>query len=441
MLSLSDKLKSLGVKVGTSGLTQKATSKGHPGGRPSQNPYTIEKVLSGSYQPTSMGEVFVVESRHAHGEPHGNGMLSFNDSLEVMSEWSRDSRLIGLPCQSFAFLDTETTGLSGGTGTYAFLIGAGRFEIHPQTSDCDFHLAQFFMRDPIEEPAQLVALEEFLAPCQVIVTFNGKTFDVPLLSTRFLVHGWRSPFDELTHVDLLHLARRLWPNRLPSRTLPNLEAHILGTLRSDEDLPGWMIPSIYFNYLRDGDACLMSKVFYHNSMDVLSLVALMAHMVDLLNEPLRFGGEYGVDLIALARLFEDINNIDSAAQLYLHGLEHDDARNSLIPRSVLLQAFQRLALIQKRKKDWLSAIKLWESAAQYQYLPAHLELTKCYEHNLRNYEEAMNWSQEAIRLIENLQVENENKEEHLFLTPYEKKQWVENFKHRMARLNRKLSGS
>jgi uncharacterized protein YprB with RNaseH-like and TPR domain len=383
--------------------------------------------------------VFTVEARHAHGEPHGHGLLSFNASMEVLSEWARDSRLVGLPYQAFAFLDTETTGLSGGTGTYAFLIGVGRFEFNPQTSDYEFRLAQFFMRDPIEEPAQLAALEEFLAPCQVLVTFNGKTFDVPLLSTRFLVHGWRTPLAELGHVDLLQLARRLWPHRLSSRTLPNLEAHILGTLRSDEDLPGWMIPSLYFDYLHDGDARPMSKVFYHNSMDVLSLVALMAHMVDLLNDPINFGSEYSVDLIALARLFEDLSDLDRAAQLYLHGLEHEDVRNSSIPRSVLLQALQRLALIHKRKKDWPSAIQLWERAAQHQHLPAHLELTKCYEHNYRSYNEALSWTQEAINLIESLSCESDPDKDRLFLTDYERSRWLEDFNYRMARLNRKLS--
>jgi uncharacterized protein len=88
---------------------------------------------------------------------------------------------------SFAYLDIETTGLMGGAGTYAFLVGVGRFETD------GFHLAQFFMRDPAEEPAHLLALEEYLAPCEMLVTYNGKSFDAPLLNTRYLAQGWKSP--------------------------------------------------------------------------------------------------------------------------------------------------------------------------------------------------------------------------------------------------------
>jgi len=162
-------------------------------------------------------------------------------------------------------------------------------------------------------------------------------------------------------------------------------------------------------------------------------------MVDLLNDPINFGSEHSVDLIALARLFEDLSDLDRAAQLYLHGLEHEDVQNSLIPRSVLLQALQRLALIHKRRKDWNSAIQLWERAAQHQHLPAHLELTKCYEHNFRSYNEALSWTQEAINLIQSLPSESEPDKDLLFLTDYEKNRWLEDFNYRMARLNRKLS--
>src|SRR5512139_1946924 len=98
----------------------------------------------------------------------------------------------------WAFVDTETTGLAGGSGTYAFLVGVGRYE------DDGFHLVQFFMRDPTEEPALLLALESYLAHCHALVTFNGKAFDAPLLNARYILQGWRSPLRDLAHIDLLH---------------------------------------------------------------------------------------------------------------------------------------------------------------------------------------------------------------------------------------------
>jgi uncharacterized protein YprB with RNaseH-like and TPR domain len=461
MPSLSEKLEALGVKLGARELSSQSHQKDR-----ADDSYAIEKVLNGSIRQTHQGEVFAVETRYPEGQAYGKAVLSITASLQVLGAWAGDTRLRDLPSQAFAFLDTETTGLSGGTGTYAFLIGVGRFEGNGSNLQNEFHLAQFFMRDPIEEPAQLAALEEFLAPCQAIVTFNGKAFDVPLLSTRYAYHGWQTPFSQMAHVDLLHLSRRLWRERLSSRTLSNLEAQIMGTLRSQEDIPGWMIPSIYFDYLRDGDARPLQRVFYHNAMDVLSLAALLDHTANLLTEPLRLGNQYSVDLIALARLFEELGEVETAAELYLHGLEHEDVRTECVPRTVLLQAIQRLALIHKRKANWPSAIQLWKQAARYHYLYAHLELAKCYEHNLRDIPEAIYWSQSAIELLQVMSVnENPSPEqgtpsistkistipldyplnreslEQLALTPYQRRQWLDDFHHRLSRLQRKLSGS
>ena len=128
--------------------------------------------------------------------------------------------------QQVCFLDTETSGLSGGTGTYAFLVGAARF------IDDKFVLQQFFMRDPAEEPALLEGVANFLAPCEALVTFNGKAFDAPLLTTRYKLHYIPVPYKEYSHLDLLPLARRLWRDRLPSRALKYLEEHVLGFTRS-----------------------------------------------------------------------------------------------------------------------------------------------------------------------------------------------------------------
>jgi len=219
------------------------------------------------------------------------------------------------------------------------------------------------------------------------------------LLTRYLSHGWQPPFQGLVHVDLLPLARRLWRDRLPSRTLGMLEAHILGAGRSEEDIPGWMIPDIYFTYLRTGDPTPLKGVFYHNAMDVVSLVALMEHMSLLLDDPEGLGSEHGVDLLALAKLYEHMGDQRAAAQLYGHGLDHEDVRSEKMPRTALLQGLHRLAGIHKRKSDWQLAIKLWEQAANYQDLDAHVELAKCYEHALKDIPSAMRWTQAAITLV------------------------------------------
>jgi hypothetical protein len=426
--SLTDKLKALGVKVGANDL---------PAPQPALSSNSLlEQVLGGHTWPTHLGETYAVEAHYPVGQSDIHTSLELSAPLQVLAEWAGDARIQAMPVAAFAFLDTETTGLSGGTGTYPFLVGVGRFE-HGETGD-EFHLAQFFLRDPLEEPAQLAALEEFLAPCQAIVTFNGKAFDAPLLNTRYTVHGWRAPLADLAHIDLLHLARRLWHDRIPSRTLSNLEYQILGTARSEQDIPGWDIPRIYRQYLNSGDPGELRRVFYHNAMDVISLAALMNHMASLLANPLELGNQHGVDLIALARLFEDLGQIEAAAALYVHGLGHEDALTQRMPRPVLLQAIGRLALIHKRRGEWEKAIQLWQQAAYHQHLDAFIELAKCHEHIFKDYPAATRWTQAAADLVNS---PNAQTGSGTILTPYERRQWLADLQHRLDRLQKLASRS
>ena len=202
--------------------------------------------------------------------------------FSLISQWANDPRLADIPLSKFAFLDTETSGLSGGTGTYAFLVGIARFV------DGQLVLRQFFMRDPAEEPAMLEAVAQFLAPAQALVTFNGKAFDAPLLTTRYRLHRIPIPYEGYAHLDLLPLARRLWRDRLESRALKYLEQHVLGMTRSSEEVPGYEIPWLYFDYLKSGDARPLAGVFYHNAMDVVAMAALLAHVNEVMRESVRW---------------------------------------------------------------------------------------------------------------------------------------------------------
>ncbi len=415
MTSLSDKLKSLGVRIGARDL---------PPPRP-RKPYPIQRVVPGRFQETPYGEVYVVEERHPLEQQHGCATLQITAPLHLIAEWAGEPRLaeigedlvrIGEGLRpSFAFLDTETTGLSGGTGTYAFLVGVGRYD------DQEFHLAQFFMRDPTEEPALLAALTEFLQPCQALVTFNGKGFDVPLLNTRYITNGERPPLASLAHLDLLPLARRLWRARLPSRALGYLEEHILGLVRAQEDVPGWVIPSLYFGYLRSGDARSMKSVFYHNAIDVLSLAALLSHIAELLDDPLGRTAVHGLDLVAIGKLHEALGNLERAAQLYQHGLTRD------LPEEAYWDAVRRLSFAQKRRGNLAAACASWREAAGSGQIYAHVELAKFYEHRQRDYAEAAQWTQAAIILVNAPDFPR-----------HERRRWLADLEHRLARLQRKL---
>jgi len=187
--------------------------------------------------------------------------------------------------QRAAFLDTETTGLGGGAGVYAFMVGVGVFEPWPDPAlgaSTHFVVRQFFMRSPAEERAVLIALARLLDAYELTVTFNGRSFDLPLLRARYAQNRRFAPLrsgaallaEDRPHLDLLHPARRLWRKRLQSCRLINLETMILGLQRSEDDVPGYLIPALYTDYVRTGNAAEMRRVFYHNGEDIVSMVAL-----------------------------------------------------------------------------------------------------------------------------------------------------------------------
>ena len=403
MSSLSDKLKSLGVKTGTSlPLPLKTVS------------HTIDSVVAGTFVPTSRGEAFITEQffgeEYLHGEisPYSKFPLSF------ISQWANDTRIAELPIHKFAFLDTETSGLSGGTGTYAFLVGAARFV------DGKFVLRQFFLRDPSEEPAMLEALIQFLAPCEGLVTFNGKSFDAPLLVTRYSLHHIPVPFKGFAHLDLLPLARRLWRDRLPSRALKYLEEHVLGFTRASDEVPGYEIPWLYFDYLRTGDARPLGGVFYHNAMDVVAMAALLGHVSELLDDPYNGRVEHGLDFIALGKLYEDLGHWDEAARLFERGLMHE------LTEADFGVAVKRLSILQKKRGDLDQALRLWEDAAARGHIYAHIELAKHYEHKMRDVKTSLKWAKLARREVEKAD-----------LPAYIRKHWLGEIDHRLARLERK----
>lgn len=405
MTSLADKLKSLGVKTAN-------TLAPPPTGKPAS--VSIESILRGDIVSNAFGETFVAEQVFDETYLHGNAPAKSHFPLSIISQITKDERIAQFPITKFAFLDTETSGVSGGTGTYAFLIGVARF------IDNKFVLKQFFMRDPAEEPAMLEALIHFLAPCEGLVTFNGKSFDAPLLITRYSLHRIPVPFKNYAHIDLLPLARRLWRERLPSRALKYLEEHVLGFTRTSEEVPGYEIPWLYFDYLRTGDAKPLAGVFYHNAMDVVAMAALLGHISETLENPYNGRVEHGLDFIALGKLFEDLKHWDEAARLYERGLELG------LAESDFAVAVKRLSILQKRRGDLNQAVQLWQKAASKRHIYAQIELSKYYEHTLKDAKNALLWANAARNEVEKAQAPE-----------YARKHWLGEIDHRLARLRRK----
>lgn len=410
MNELSEKLRALGVRLGARDLPS-------PQPRP-RHACPIEQVVSGRFRDTPYGPVFVTEAQWPADHRYGQVALLPEPGLGLRSlaAWAQDERLSGCAPEHLVFLDTETTGLAGGTGTYTFLIGVGAYQ------EGQFRLAQFFMRDPIEEAAQLALVQEFIQGRQALVTFNGKAFDIPLLHTRFVTNGLPSPFQDLPNLDLLLLARRLWRERLPSRALSALERHILGAERGEQDVPGWMIPALYFDYLRTGDARPLQRVFYHNAMDILALAALLGHQMQLLEQPATVHLEHGLDCVALADLLCEMGRTQEAIRLYTQALDRG------LPDHMRWPVMQRLARLLRRAGKLSAALELWQAAARERQPQACVELAKYYEHQARDYACAARWTQTALELVIALPMPNR-----------ERQRWITELQHRQARLGRRLS--
>ena len=376
-MDISERLRRLGVVRGAGHLTPRPPEPAPPG----TSRRSLERLIPGRISQNDWGEFFLVEETFPISHRHGSESLQalLDHSGELFARFTGNPALAELDLSRAAFIDTETTGLAGGTGTYAFLIGVGYFE-----GDA-FRLQQFFMRDYDEEPALLHHLAETFDALQGIVSFNGRAFDLPLLETRFLLSRLRPDLLDAPHLDLLHPARRIWKSRLPSCALSSLEANVLDVHRDGRDVPGMLIPYMYFRFLETSDASEISRIFYHNAQDILSLVTLTSRLAALYQATSRGQPAEGQDLFSVGRLCESLGLTIESEQVYLHALN-----DSLLP-SVRAEIEQHLSLLYKRTGRWEEAIVLWEGlrASAHSGIFAHIELAKYHEHHARNYEYAL----------------------------------------------------
>lgn len=396
---------------------------GKPRPKPSAPPQStgVETVVEGDFVDTPVGPCFVAEEVRPANTAHGNVTLSaiHAHGPGMAAAIAQDEQLHDVDVRGAAFIDTETSGLAGGTGTFAFLVGVGFFD------GPEFRVRQFFMRNPGEEPALIYLLDNLLQDFEAVVTFNGKAFDLPLLDTRFILWRRQFPLRDAPHLDLLAPARRLWKERLPSCSLTSLEEHILGFFR-EGDVPGWMIPSLYFEYARTGNAEPLKPVFTHNALDILSLVSLTAHMARRLVEPETAGVVHGADWYSLGRCYERLGWAERAAMAYRRALTAPCAPTTRY------RALENLSFLYKRHAMWDDAIAIWRDlidAGIPNRLYPYEELAKYYEHRKRQFGPAIRLVREAIRRVEEWDLQPRRP----------RKRALAELRHRLARLERKNS--
>lgn len=334
--------------------------------------------LEGHWTETEAGPCYVVEQAYPPDHRHGHFRLGafLEESLEPWAPLATVEEAGALSPSTLVFLDIETTGLSDGAGTYAFLIGLGRFE-----GDL-FHLYQIFLPSPAEERALLQATADLLKDTGGLVTFNGRGFDLPILATRFTMARMPLPWHGKVHLDLLPVSRRLWRPRLTRCALSCLEEHLLGIERDILDVPGWRIPSLYHDYLRRWDPEVLRPVFYHNAQDILSMVTLAVRIARFLRDPFGdSGARHGLEFYALGRLYEQRGETSAAVDAYRAALL------LALPEKARERAWERLSRLLKRAGAWEEAVEVWEALVTRpgsHPLYAYVELSRYYEHRCQD---------------------------------------------------------
>ncbi|MCF8053830.1 MAG: ribonuclease H-like domain-containing protein [Deltaproteobacteria bacterium] len=330
------------------------------------------------------GSFFLVEETLEGSHRHGDFMVSdfsriCTNSLAMLA----DQKAIGeLNCSDALFLDLETTGLSGGAGTFPFMIGIGWL------ADGKFVVQQLFSRDHSEEKASLAHLLTAVAQRGFLITFNGKAYDVNLLATRLVLNRFPNSLDDMPHLDLLYSCRRVFKHRLEDCSLSSVEGGVLGFQRG-EDIPGMEIPQRYFAWLRRRDPALVSDIFYHNRLDIISMVGIALSLSQITTTEAVCSER---DLLNMERLkIQRTDGEKDLARLLELAESADD--------SVAEEARETLSAIYKRDGNWEDAHRLWLRmlASRPNNFLAVEELAKYYEHRERRYLKAIDILEEFIQ--------------------------------------------
>jgi uncharacterized protein YprB with RNaseH-like and TPR domain len=356
--------------------------------------------LGGDVVERDGGAVIVVD--RFYPADHHHGLLRIGDVPGRALAAADELALIGgvpeplhAPPRALLFVDLETTGLSGGAGTYAFLVGCGFFEPH------GFRVRQYVMPAYQHERPLLAAVEALVRDSAGLVSYNGKSFDVPVLETRYQFNRLSPPFEGLAHVDMLHTARRFWRGapgaagagaQTHRGRLATLERTLFGVRRLG-DVPGFEIPARYFGFMRSGDAEPLEPVLEHNRLDLVSLAALTARALQVLKDAPR-SSRAARESLGAGHLFDRAGRSDTAAACYEDAVARTARERGPDVPAVRAEALRALARHARRGGRYADAASAWQAVVDDRRAPAAVRrealeaLAIHYEHRARDLEQA-----------------------------------------------------
>ncbi len=376
-----ERLRALGLHFGTKHLN-KNIKQGNSG----------FSVLNGTIGENSLGSFYFLDTKFDLNYKHG---------LIAISDLIQDSEFKIFPGMDYSFrnkecifIDTETTGLSQSSGTFAFMVGIGiLIEDH-------LLIRQYFLRNPGEEAAMLLDLSNMLEKYNVLVSYNGISFDIPMLLNRYILYRMPHNLRRKKHIDLLKYSRSIWRYQFEDRSLKSIESKVLSYHRTSEEVPGWMAPEIYRDFLRTGNYSQIQGVLYHNAMDVVSLAALIIKVDHVLSSSSDYEDQYDTLNFALARLYEKNNENDLAKNIYNKAI-----RQNKIPQEYKIKAIMNLSKIYKKENNFSMSVSLWEKAVEMDDLGSMIELAKFYEHREKDISKAIYYTNLAELTSENIESE------------------------------------
>ncbi|MDP2965701.1 MAG: ribonuclease H-like domain-containing protein [Pelolinea sp.] len=377
MNDLLKKLQSMGLKI-------EKGSDIHP---EAENKIPIDKVVQGEWLESRGEKIYITRNEYPFGSSHGKVLFKNELRFKNFSQFWRIKNLDTYNLQDFLFIDTETSRLSLGIGSIVFLFGGCYF------TEKGLEVIQYFLDDPSNEAWFLATIEDLLLNYKCLVSYNGKSFDIPMLRSRMVLN--RMPYGNLNkdHLDLLHFARMMWKLRLESRRLSDIEKEIMDFQRTEEEVPGWLVPQLYQDYLGLGDATPLKGVFYHNEKDIVSLAALFVHINKMISDQETLDSSNSLDIISIGSIYQKSGNLSLSEEFYKLGLDKG------LPEGIDYRILKNFAGVMKKQNKWPDAIKLWEMAADMNDHDSCIEIAKYYEHHTKDIYQALVWVEAAIKIV------------------------------------------